>query len=322
MSLDRFWRTARTQVGATALLAAVVAFSMELSPMLAQAKSQKTFPTAEKAVQALAQAAQAYDLDGLLAIFGSEAEDLLSSGDPVDDRRNREVVLLAYQQGWRLVDQGANTKKLIIGDEGWPFPVPLVKEESGWRFDSEAGAEEVLARRIGRNELRVLELCMTYVQAQMEYASQGHDGKPAGIYARKTASDPGKQNGLYWAVKPGEKPSPLGTQAAQAAADGYADTSSSSGPRPFRGYFFRILTAQGNEAPGGAKSYLVGGEMTAGFALVAYPVEYDDSGVMTFIMNQDGILYEKDLGGKTTENASQIREYNPDATWSKVESSR
>ena len=186
--------------------------------MLAQAKSQKTFPTAEKAVQALAQAVQAEDLDGLLAIFGSEAEDLLSSGDPVDDRRNREVVLAAYQQGWRLVEQGANTKELIIGDEGWPFPVPLVKEESGWRFDTEAGAEEVLARRIGRNELRTLESCMTYVQAQMEYASQEHDGKPAGIYARKTASDPDKQNGLYWAVKPGEKPSPLGTLAAQAAA--------------------------------------------------------------------------------------------------------
>ena len=321
MSLDRFWRTARTQVGATALLAAVVAFSMALSPMLAQAKPQKTFPKAEEAVLALAQAAKTHDLDGLLAIFGSEAEDLLSSGDPVDDRRHREVVLVAFQQGWRLVDQGANTKELIIGDEGWPFPVPLVKEESGWRFDTEAGAEEVLARRIGRNELSVIQICMTYVQAQMEYASQGHDGKPAGIYARKTTSDPGKQNGLYWAVKLGEKPSPLRSLAAQ-AAEGYADTSSSSGPRPFHGYFFRILTAQGTAGPGGAKSYLVDGEMTAGFALVAYPVEYDDSGVMTFIINQDGILYEKDLGENTTEIASRIREYNVDATWSKVESSR
>ncbi len=319
MSVYRVWQTARSQLGTAALLSAVVALIAAFSPVLSQPQAQETFPTPQKAVQALVEEAQADNLDGLLAIFGPEAEDLLSSGDPVDDRRQREVVLVAFQQGWRLVDRGAATKELIIGDEAWPFPIPLVKGQTGWRFDTAAGAEEVLVRRIGRNELSVVQICMTYVRVQMEYASAGHDGKGAGMYAQKMASDPGKQNGLYWAVSPGEKPSPLGALAAQAAAEGYAEQRSSSGLSPFHGYFFRILTAQGKEAPGGAKSYLVDGEMTDGFALAAYPAEYADSGVMTFTINHDGILYEKDLGEETMEIASRINEYDPDATWRKVE---
>jgi len=317
----RLRRIFSAQGAGIALLAVVLGFTLPFSPACFSERSQASFPTAEEAVEAVVQAAEADDEERLKAIFGPEAEDIMSSGDPVYDRRQREVVVVAFQQGWGLVDQGTDTKELVIGDEAWPFPVPLVKEGAGWRFDTVAGVDEILARRIGRNELSVIEFCMTYVQAQEEYAAQGHDGKPSGIYAQRPASEPGSQNGLYWEVKPGEKPSPLGTLAAQAAAEGYEKPDSSSSPRPFHGYFFRILPAQGNEAPGGSRSYIENGEMTAGFALVAHPAEYGDSGVMTFIINQDGIVYEKDLGDGTMEIASQLKRYNPDETWRPVEPS-
>ncbi len=304
----------------TALLSIVVAFTLLFAPACSREASHEVFPTAEDAVKAAMQAAETDDDERLVAIFGPEAENIMSSGDPVYDREQREVVVLAFQQGWDLVSLGEDTKELLVGDEAWPFPVPLVKEGSGWRFDTEAGTEEILARRIGRNELSVIEFCMTYVQAQMEYASEEHDGRPAGIYAQKTASEPGKQDGLYWEVEPGEEPSPLGILVARAAAEGYGGPDSSASPSPFHGYFFRILTAQGSEASGGAQSYVVNNEMTAGFALVAYPAEYGDSGVMTFIVNQDGIVYEKDLGDGTMEIASQMKEFNPDESWRPVES--
>ncbi len=313
MSLQRVSRSFGRQSVAT-LLATVVVFTVPFLPGCASAPEQRTFSTPEEAVDAMVRAAQEDNEEGLLGVFGSEAEDLMSSGDPVYDRRQREIVLVAFQQGWSLADIDPDTKELIIGDESWPFPIPLVKDQSGWRFDTEAGEEEVLTRRIGRNELSVIRICHTYVQAQNEYARQGHDGKPAGIYAQRTSSETGKQNGLYWAVGPGEKPSPLGALVAEATAEGYGIN-----PRPFHGYFFRILTAQGKDAPGGARSYIEDGEMTGGFALVAYPGEYADSGVMTFMINRDGILYEKDLGDETSELASQIQEYNPDSTWTEVE---
>lgn len=322
MSLVRFRQIFGTQGAGTALLALVLAFTLLISPACSPANSQISFPTAEEAVEEVVEAAKTNDDERLTAIFGSEAEDIMSSGDPVYDRRQREVVVLAFQQGWGLVDHGADTKELVIGDEAWPFPVPLVKEGAGWRFDTEAGMEEILARRIGRNELSVIEICMTYVQAQAEYASQGHDGKPLGVYAQRAASQPGKRNGLYWEAEPGEKPSPLGTLVAQAASEGYDDPDSSFSPSPFHGYLFRILTAQGSEAPGGSKSYVEDGQMNGGFALVAYPAEYANSGVMTFIINQDGIVYEKDLGDETVAIASQIKEYNPDESWLPEESSR
>jgi hypothetical protein len=294
------------------LLIAFAAFTLSCSSI---SEAQKTFSTAEEAANAAIEASRADDDEELLAIFGPGSESLLFSGDPVYDRLQREVVLAAVDQDWSLEDQGAGTKELIIGEEGWPFPIPLVKDQDGWSFDVEAGAEEILARRIGRNELSVIEICMTYWRAQNVYAKRGHDGKPAGIYAQKMGSDPGQQNGLYWPVGPGEKPSPLGALAAQAAVEGYADEKRSTERMPFHGYLFHILTAQGKEAAGGAKSYILDGEMTGGFALMAYPAEYGSSGVMTFIINQEGILYEKDLGEETTETALQIKEYNPDATW-------
>ncbi len=288
------------------------------SALAAQASAQKSFPTPEEAVKALAAAAKAGDKAQLLAIFGPEAEGVLSSGDPVADQRSREIVVVALEEGWRLVSKGSKTRELIIGGEAWPFPIPLVKETGGWRFDTAAGKEEILARRVGRNELSVIQICRTFSDAQKVYASVGHDGKPAGIYAQKVRSEAGKQDGLYWPTKVGEPLSPLGELAAQAAEEGYKVQEGNTGPRPFHGYLFRPLTAQGASAPGGAKSYLVDGDMTGGYALVAWPAEYGNSGIMTFIVNQDGIVYEKDLGEETSKTASALKEYNPDKTWMKV----
>ncbi len=301
-------------LAAAILLLAVGSFST----LAAQTPAQKSFATPEEAVRALATAAKAGDKEQLLVIFGPEAEGVLTSGDPVADQRSREIVVVALEEGWRLVSKGSKTRELIIGGEAWPFPIPLVKETAGWRFDTAAGKEEILARRIGRNELSVIQICRTFSDAQKVYASAGHDGKAAGIYAEKVRSEAGKQDGLYWATKPGEPLSPLGELAAQAAEEGYKVQEGAAAPRPFHGYFFRPLLAQGAGAPGAAKSYVVDGEMTGGYALVAWPAEYGNSGIMTFVINQDGIVYEKDLGDETAKTASAMKEFNPDKTWKKV----
>jgi hypothetical protein len=305
------WRTPLT----------ALAFLFALSTASAQKgtaeQTQKRFATAEEAVQGVIKAAKTNNQAELLVIFGTGAEDLFSSGDKVADKRARQVILVALKEKWKLASQGSNTKTLIIGNEEWPYPIPLVKDKGGWRFDTAAGREEILYRRIGRNELSTIQACRVYLKAQKEYAAQSHDGKPAGLYAQKLSSEPGKQDGLYWKVNPGEGFSPLGEFAAQASSEGY--TRSDTGPTPFHGYLFRPLTAQGPAAPGGAKSYLSNGEMKSGFALVAYPADYRNSGVMTFMVNQDGVIYEKDLGEKTVQLASQITAYDPDKSWRKVQ---
>jgi len=312
------------QVGlAQAALAAVLLAVMSLSVLPANGQAQKSFATPEEAVKALISAAKAENLDELMAILGPEAKDVLSSGDPVVDRLNRQVVLTAFDQQWKLEDQKDGTKAILVGHEDWPLPIPLVKEANGWRFDTAAGKEEILFRRIGRNELNTIQACQMYVHAQSEYARRGHDGKPEGLYAQKFPSDPGMQNGLYWAAKPGEPLSPLGNLVAEATSEGYfqegTNPNPNRAPRPFHGYYFRMLTAQGSGAPGGAKSYIVNGDMSGGFALAAWPADYGNSGVMTFIINQDGIVYEKDLGEETAALAGQMKDYNPNETWSKVE---
>jgi len=278
-------------------------------------QAQKRFSTAEEAVQTVIKAAKANNKTELLSIFGSGAEDLFSSGDKVADRRARQLILVALNEKWSLASQGPNAKTLVIGNEEWPYPIPLVKDKTGWRFDTAAGREEILYRRIGRNELNTMKTCLIYVKAQKEYAQKGHDGKAAELFAQKLSSEPGKQDGLFWKSGPGEELSPLGGFAAQASSEGYSR--SDSGPTPFHGYVFRLLKAQGPAAPGGAKNYVSNGEMKDGFALVAYPAEYRNSGVMTFIVNQDGIVYEKDLGEQTAQAASKITEYNPDKSWQK-----
>ena len=207
--------------------------------------------------------------------------------------------------------------ELIIGDEKWPFPVPLAEVRGGWQFDTDAGKEEILSRRIGRNELRVIDVCRNSVSIQKEYASQPRDGKLAGLYAQRVLSSPGRQDGLYWSVGDEELPSPLGDLVAQAMVEGYDLNKDTS--QPLWGYHFRILTAQGSAAKGGATSYIVNGEMSGGFGLIAYPAEYGRSGIMTFIVNQDGVVYQKDLGEDTLKLAPGLTTYDPDSAWAEVQ---
>src|SRR5262245_24042085 len=308
----RTFQSAKLTAGVLMLVAVALAAQNSAS----QQTNQKRFGTAEEAVQSVIKAAKANNRAEMLAILGADAEDLLSSGDKVADMRARQLILVALNEKWSLSSQGPNTKTLIIGNEEWPYPIPLVKDKGGWKFDAAAGRQEILYRRIGRNELSTIKSCRVYLTAQKEYAAKSHDGKPVGLFAQKFASDTGKQDGLFWKSGPGDDLSPLGEFAAQAASEGYSRAD--SGPTPLHGYLFRLLTAQGSAAPGGAKSYIVNGEMKGGFALLAYPAEYRNSGVMTFIINQDGIIYEKDLGQQTAQAASKINEYNPDSSWHKT----
>ena len=276
-------------------------------------------PQPEDAVKAFINAAKAGQVADLVEILGAESKDLVESSDPATARQNRRVFIVAVSEQWHLEDAAPNRKTLVIGNEDWPFPVPLVKEESGWRFDTAAGSEEVIARRIGRNELAAIATVRAYLAAQRQYAEQAHDGNPAGVHAAKFASDPGKENGLYWPAKTGQKRSPLGDLVAQAAAEGRAVAGDRSQPSPFHGYYFKILIAQGSAARGGKKQYIVKGLMSGGFALVAWPAQYDVTGVMTFVVNQDGIVHEKDLGPETDAATRKMTVYNPDKSWRQVQ---
>ena len=274
----------------------------------------QAFKTPEDAARALVATVRGGDLEQLIALFGAHGQELVDTSDPATGRRNREVFVAAAAEGWRLGDLGAGRKELVLGHESWPFPVPIVKGPKGWAFDAAAGKEEVLTRRIGNNELAVLRVLDAYVAAQRTYAASGHDGKPAGVYARRFASTPGRHDGLYWRARRGEPKSPLGVLVAEAAAEGER-AKGGEGPSPFHGYYFRILEGQGKSAPGGAKEYVAGGEMSGGFGLVAWPVHYDASGIMTFVVGPDGIVHEKDLGAETSAAVEKITRYDPDASW-------
>jgi hypothetical protein len=304
-----------------ALVCACV-LSMALAP-LADAAAQKaaasrTFATPEEAAKALVETVRKGDVAALLAIFGPDGKDLLESSDRATARMNQQVFTIAAAERWYLEDAAPNRKMLVIGNEEWPFPVPLAKDAAGWRFDTAAGKEEILARRIGGNELETIATLRAYVAAQHRYAAQGHDGKPSGLYAAKLVSDPGRQNGLYWPTAKGQTRSPLGELVAQAAEEGRTLDSARTQPSPFHGYLFRILTAQGAAATGGARSYIVKGEMSGGFAMVAWPAQYDGTGVMTFIVGTDGSVRQKDLGPDTDAAARKITTYNPDSSWQRV----
>jgi hypothetical protein len=307
-------RVRRTAVPTTIALA--VALLMAASPR-AEGAAARVFATPEEAVRALIDVVRANDLDGLGVLFGPQGQELVDTSDPATGRRNREVFLAAGAEGWKLQDLGPGSKELVLGNEAWPFPVPLVKGASGWSFDAEAGREEFLNRRIGRNELAVIRVLQDYVAAQRAYAATGHDGRPPGRFARRFGSDPGTQNGLYWPARRGEPRSPLGILIAEASEQGYRRHG--DGPSPLHGYYFRILEGQGKAAKGGASEYVVNGEMTGGFALVAWPMHYEASGVMTFVVNQDGVAYEKDLGPDTGVAVEKIKHFDPDLTWRKVQ---
>jgi hypothetical protein len=274
--------------------------------------AQQTFAAPEDAVHALDAAVKTGDLNQVAAIFGPEGRALIDTSDAATARRNQQVFSAAMQEQWHLEGTGT-TRVLIVGNEQWPFPVPIVADGSRWRFDTPAGKEEILARRIGQNELAAIRICETYVAAQRLYAAHAHDGLPSGVFAQTVSSTPGRHDGLYWRAPQGEKRSPLGDLVASAALDA---RSNSQGSSPFHGYYFRILTAQGPAAPGGAKDYITGGRMTGGFALVAWPAQYDVTGVMSFIVNQDGIVYERDFGPDTETLVRAVAHYDPDTAWS------
>ena len=297
---------------AVALLGICVALAV--LPSCRRTPSYRTFASPEEAVKALTAAVTKEKVDDVLQIFGPEGKDLIDTSDPASARRGREVFIAAATERWRLADRDGGGKTLVVGNEDWPFPVPLIQDAQGWRFDAAAGKEEVITRRIGRNELAAIEICQTYVAAQRRYARAAHDGKRPGLYAASFRSDPSKQNGLYWAARHGEPRSPLGDLLAE-AADPERLKSDAAKPPPFHGYYFKILTAQGPSATGGPRNYVVNGEMSGGYALVAWPAHYDNTGVMTFIVNQDGIVREKDLGPETDATVRATSIYEPDPSW-------
>jgi hypothetical protein len=236
----------------------------------------------------------------------------LWQSDRVQARREREVLIAAMRERWYLQGEGS-TREIVIGNEDYPLAVPLVEENGKWRFDTEAGKEEIRFRRVGRNELAVIDVATTFVEAQKEYAAESHDGVPKGAYAQRILSEPGKHNGLFWPVEEGKPLSPMGEFAAKAAAEGYSGENARRDP--YHGYFFKVLTAQGPTAPGGEKSWIVDGAMRDGFGLLAWPAEYGASGVMTFMIGPDGVLREKDLGSETPTFAVAIDRFDPDSTW-------
>ena len=276
----------------------------------------KTFASPEDAGNALLAAAKSGDQNELLAIFGPNSKELIFSGDPVQDKNTVAAFATGYEvmHRWRRMTDGSQT--LLVGAQNFPFPIPLKKDASGqWFFDTAAGKEEILNRRVGRNELAVIQVCGAVVDAQAQYLSQKHGG--LNQYAQKFISDAGEQNGLYWPEVQGQPRSPLGPLAADATSEGYKVDPSHH--QPFHGYYFVMLDKQGPDAKGGAKDYIVDGKMRGGFAVVAYPAQYGDSGIMTFLVNQEGAIFQKDLGKNTAEVATAMTEFNPDKSWKVVE---
>jgi hypothetical protein len=281
-------------------------------PASAGMQAQASFATPEDAADALVAAADKHDVSALRHVLGPGTEDLLDSGDPIADRAARDAFVTRYRTQHRLVAGSENVLVLQIDEDQWPVPFPLVRDGDGWRFDGAAGVDEILLRRIGANELRTIDVMYGFVAAQQEYAAMGRDGRAAGIYAQKLRSDPGKHDGLFWETSVGEPESPAGPFLAAASAEGYDGANALA---PYHGYLYKSLTAQGPAASGGARSYLVDGELTGGFALLAYPEAYGVSGITTFMVSQDGVVWQRDLGDDTAQLAAAIREFDPDAAW-------
>jgi len=277
---------------------------------------QQGFHTPEEAAQELVRAARSQDVEEVHRILGREAEEIVSSGDDVADRQAREKFLNAYDEKNSLVAEADGSMTLQVGHDDWPMPIPIVEQRGSWRFDTRRGKDEILNRRIGRNELSIRQVCLAIVDAQREYVTKDHNGDGVLEYAQKIISDPGQRNGLYWETGPQEPPSPLGPLVAEAAEEGYGTTSNQSGKRrPFHGYYFKLLKSQGPNAPGGSRDYMVNGRLTEGFAVVAWPAEYDNSGVMTFLTSHHGIVYEQNLGRRTERIASSMSALDPDSGW-------
>ncbi|HEX3470907.1 MAG TPA: DUF2950 domain-containing protein [Silvibacterium sp.] len=278
----------------------------------------KTYPTYTAAASAFVAAVKAKDDAALKEILGAEAQGMLSSGDATADENDRVAFLKHYEEAHGFVRQTQDKVVLTVGPTAWPLPFPIVKVDGVWHFDAVEGAKELMYRRIGQNELDAIRVVRALRVAQKEYAATGHDGNPAGAYAQRFRSSPGTQNGLYWEAKEGEVESPAGVLVAEATSEGYESSQQTGKRTPFHGYFFRILKAQGSNAPGGAKEYVKDGRMTSGFAILAFPAEHGASGVMTFIAGPRGPVYQKDLGDGTAEVARSIT-FDPDSSWKRVQ---
>lgn len=272
------------------------------------------FETPDAAALALIEAAAAEGSDLLLAVLGPDLDEMVS-GDPVADAANRGWFVENARLSAQIEDESSDSALLVIGPDDWPFPIPLAKDDQGWFFDTAAGLEELLNRRIGLNEIYTLAALRAFVEAQREYAAADPMGQGTPVFADRILSSEGKRDGLYWPTQPGEPESPLGPLVAEAVGAGYGDSPSGEGPRPFHGYLYKVLTAQGDQAPGGAMSYLKEGRLTQGVAMLAWPASYGRSGIMTFLVNHKGMVYEQDLGEDTATLAAAIDAYNPGAGW-------
>jgi Protein of unknown function (DUF2950) len=277
-----------------------------------QSSAALSFDTPDAAVAALIDALEKHDKGDLQRVLGWKDKDLVDFGDAVADSSAREAFLEKYRAHHELVAGGPNDMVLQVGEDDWPLPIPLVRDNGRWRFDGEAGADELIFRRIGRNELRTIDVMRGFVEAQEEYASAGHDGAPAGIYAQRLRSSAGRHDGLYWEVAADQTPSPAGPFLAAAADEGYT---AGSQRKPYHGYNYRMLLSQGPNANGGTREYVVNGKLSGGFGLLAYPDDYGNSGVMTFMVDQDGVVWQRDLGEDTAKLAAAIQSFNPDDSW-------
>jgi len=290
-----------------------VIFGLSVAMCCAPAFAQKQFESPEQAIDALVAAAKAGDKAAIVEILGPDGEEIVSSGDEVADRNTRDKFVAAYEAKHSLAEENGETI-VVIGEDDWPLPIPIVGKDKAFEFDTAEGIDEILRRRIGRNEIKAIEISRAYVDAQKDY-SEKNPGEH--VYAQRILSSPGEKDGLYWSAEEGASSSPLGELMAEASAEGYT---AGDQPIPYHGYYYRILTRQGDGAPGGAFDYVVDGKMTKGFGLIAFPATYGNSGIMTFMINQDGALFEKDLGEESEDIAEETESFAPDQTWEKVES--
>ncbi|HMN47251.1 MAG TPA: DUF2950 domain-containing protein [Povalibacter sp.] len=281
------------------------------APTSAATTTATTFATPEAAIDALVAAVEGNDVAALKEILGPGIDELLSSGDEVEDRAEREAFIARYREQHMLVAGGPDRLVLQVGADHWPLPIPLVRGNDGWHLDGEAGADEIVVRRIGANELHTIDVMRGFVEAQEDYAAVAHDGGNTGVYAQKLRSDAGKQDGLYWEAGTGAAESPAGPALAAATSEGY----NAAKGEPYHGYLYRILLSQGAAANGGAKDYVVDGKLTGGYALLGWPADYGASGIMTFIVNQDGVVWQRDLGEDTAKAVADITQFNPDEDW-------
>jgi Protein of unknown function (DUF2950) len=292
-----------------------VLLALALSPALADDAAVKTFPSYRAAVSAFVAAVSANDEAAVTGIIGAKAQDLLTSGDAVQDDNARKSFLAGYREAHAFERKSPDKVLLTVGKSAWELPFPIVRVDGAWHFDADEGAQELVYRRIGQNELDAIKVCRALYAAQKSYAATAHDGNPPGLYAQHFRSEPGRQNGLYWDAQPGEPESPAGTLVAAATSEGYGASPTSGKPTPFHGYYYRIIKSQGTHASGGVKEYVNDGRMNGGFAIVAYPAEYRGSGVMTFIVGPRGRVFEKDLGENSEQQATGMEAFDPDSSW-------